>query len=169
MARLALDAPGIDDPGWGRRLGIDVGDVRVGVAVSDPDGILATPVETVARATRRKDPDGPDIDRLVELAQEYEVVEIVVGLPIMLDGSFGSSARKAGDVGFRLKRRLGDAVAVRYADERMTTVLAQSRLHDAGIDVRAGRKVIDQAAAVEILQAWLDNRKRYLAEQTDSE
>ncbi|ALA67341.1 Holliday junction resolvase RuvX [Corynebacterium lactis] len=169
MARLALDAPGIDDPGRGRRLGIDVGDVRVGVAVSDPDGILATPVETVARATRRKDPDGPDIDRLVELAQEYEVVEIVVGLPIMLDGSFGSSARKAGDVGFRLKRRLGDAVAVRYADERMTTVLAQSRLHDAGIDVRSGRKVIDQAAAVEILQAWLDNRKKYLAEQTDSE
>nr|WP_120492467.1 Holliday junction resolvase RuvX [Corynebacterium lactis] len=169
MARLALDIPGHDDPGRGRRLGVDVGDVRIGVAVSDPDAILATPVETVARATRRKDPDGPDIDRLVELAEEHEVVEIVVGLPIMLDGSFGTSARKAGDVGFRLKRRLGERVEVRYADERMTTVMAQSKLHATGIDVRSGRKVIDQAAAVEILQTWLDTRKRHLAEQANSD
>lgn len=159
MAKLRPDRPGADDPGRGRRLGIDVGDARVGVAVSDPDGLLATPVETIARATGRRGPDGPDIDRLVELAEEYGVVEIVVGLPLMLDGEPGTSARKAADVAFRLKRRLGDAVELRMADERMTTVLAQSRLHEAGVDVKSGRGVIDQAAAVEILQWWLDQRR----------
>lgn len=164
MAKLTPDRPGRPHPGRGRRLGIDVGDVRVGVAVSDPDALLATPVETVDRATGRRGPDGPDIDRLVELAEEYGAVEIVVGLPLMLDGEPGTSARKAADVAFRLKRRLGDPVAVRMADERMTTVLAQARLHEAGIDVRAGRKVIDQAAAVEILQWWLDQRRTAVTE-----
>ena len=159
MAKLRPDRPGADDPGRGRRLGVDVGDARVGVAVSDPDGLLATPVETIARATGRRGPDGPDIDRLVELAEEYGVVEIVVGLPLMLDGEPGTSARKAADVAFRLKRRLGDAVELRMADERMTTVLAQSRLHEAGVDVKSGRGVIDQAAAVEILHWWLDQRR----------
>ncbi|WP_295628267.1 Holliday junction resolvase RuvX [uncultured Corynebacterium sp.] len=159
MAAIEINRPGADDPGRGRRLGVDVGDVRVGVAMSDPDGMLATPVETIQRATGRRGPDGPDIDRLVELAEGLEVVEIVVGLPLMLDGQPGSSARKAADVAFRLRRRLGEAVAVRLADERMTTVMAQSRLHDAGVDVKGGRTVIDQAAAVEILQSWLDQRR----------
>ena len=159
MARLSFDVPGQEDPGRGRRLGIDVGDVRIGVAVSDPDGILATPVETVAKETRRKDPDGADIDRLVELAHQYEVVEIVVGLPMMLDGTFGTSARKAYDVGFRMQRRLGESAVVHYTDERMTTVMAQSRLHQAGRNVKNSRNVIDQAAAVEILQLWLDKRR----------
>ena len=149
MAKLRPDRPGADDPGRGRRPGVAVGAARVGGDVSDPDGLLATPVETIARATGRRGPDGPDIDRLVELAEEYEVVEIVVGLPLMLDGEPGTSARKAADVAFRLKRRLGDAVELRMADERMTTVLAQSRLHEAGVDVKSGRGVIDQAAAVE--------------------
>ena len=159
MATLRFDRPGSDDPGRGRRLGIDVGDVRVGVAMSDPDGLLATPVETIARATGRRGTDGADIDRLVELAEELEVVEIVIGLPLMLDGEPGTSARKAGDVAFRLRRRLGESVRIRMADERMTTVLAQSRLHQAGVDVKGGRRIIDQAAAVEILQSWLDQRR----------
>ena len=162
MAKLGIDRPGADDPGRGRRLGIDVGDVRVGVAMSDPDGLLATPVETVTRDTGRRGPDGSDIDRLVELAEELEVVEIVIGLPLMLDGTPGTSARKAGDVAFRLRRRLGEGVAIRMADERMTTVMAQSRLHQAGRDVKGGRAVIDQAAAVEILQSWLDQRRDFL-------
>lgn len=162
MAKPRIDTPGLDDPGRGRRLGIDVGDARIGVAVSDPDCILATPVETVAHATGRKDPDGPDIDRLVELAQEYQVVEIVVGMPLMLDGSFGTSARKAAELGFRLKRRLGETVVVHYADERMTTVMAQARLHEVGVNTKSGRKIIDQAAAVEILQSWLEQRAKAL-------
>ncbi len=162
MAKLEIDRPGADDPGRGRRLGIDVGDVRVGVAMSDPDGLLATPVETITRETGRRGPDGADIDRLVELAEELEVVEIVIGLPLMLDGTPGTSARKAGDVAFRLGRRLGEGVRIRMADERMTTVMAQSRLHQAGRDVKSGRSVIDQAAAVEILQSWLDQRRDFL-------
>ncbi|MDK8766986.1 Holliday junction resolvase RuvX [Corynebacterium freneyi] len=163
MAKLEIDRPGADDPGRGRRLGIDVGDVRVGVAMSDPDGLLATPVETIARDTGRRGPDGADIDRLVELAEELDVVEIVIGLPLMLDGTPGTSARKAGDVAFRLRRRLGEGACIRLADERMTTVMAQSRLHQAGRDVKAGRGVIDQAAAVEILQSWLDQRRDFFA------
>ena len=87
------------------------------------------------------------------------MVEIVIGLPLMLDGEPGTSARKAGDVAFRLRRRLGEGVRIRMADERMTTVLAQSRLHQAGVDVKGGRRIIDQAAAVEILQSWLDQRR----------
>ena len=167
MAKLEIDRPGADDPGRGRRLGIDVGDVRVGVAMSDPDGLLATPVETIARDTGRRGPDGADIDRLVELAEELDVVEIVIGLPLMLDGTPGTSARKAGDVAFRLRRRLGEGVRIRLADERMTTVMAQSRLHQAGRDVKASRGVIDQAAAVEILQSWLDQRRDFLRDTRD--
>ena len=81
----------------------------------------------------------------------------------MLDGSAGSSVKHAQDVGFRVRRRLerdGVDVPIRYVDERMTTVMAQSNLHDAGISVKEGRSIIDQAAAVEILQTWLDQRPR---------
>ena len=162
MAKLIPERPGADDPGRGRRLGVDVGDVRVGVAISDPDGLLATPVETVARATGRRGPDGPDIDRRVEIAEENDVVEIVVGLPLMLDGTAGTSARKAADVAFRLSRRLG--VPSRLCDERMTTVTASRQLTEAGIDSRGGRSRIDQAAAVAILQNWLDMRKQDVTE-----
>lgn len=160
---IVPDRPGEDDPGPGRRLGLDVGTVRIGVAVSDPDGILATPVSTIARTTKRRGPDGEDISSIVQLVRDYSVVEVVIGLPRMLDGSAGSSVKHAHDVGFRLRRRLehnGVDVPIRYVDERMTTVMAQSNLHDAGISVKQGRSVIDQAAAVEILQTWLDQRPR---------
>lgn len=167
MAKPRIDTPGLDDPGRGRRMGIDVGDARIGVAVSDPDCILATPVETVSGVTGRRDPDGADIDRLVELAERHDIVEIVIGMPLMLDGSFGSSAKKAAELGFRLARRLGQSVAVHFADERMTTVMAQSRLHEVGVDVKAGRRIIDQAAAVEILQSWLDRRKMVLSQENE--
>lgn len=163
MKNIVPDRPGEDDPGLGCRLGLDVGTVRIGVAVSDPDGILATPVSTVARTTKRRGPDGEDIDSIVQLAHDYSVVEVIVGLPRMLDGSAGSSVKHAQDVGFRVRRRLerdGVDVPIRYVDERMTTVMAQSNLHDAGISVKEGRSVIDQAAAVEILQTWLDQRPR---------
>ncbi|MCF8700452.1 Holliday junction resolvase RuvX [Corynebacterium sp. MC-10] len=163
VKNIVPDRPGEDDPGLGRRLGLDVGTVRIGVAVSDPDGILATPVSTVARTTKRRGPDGEDIDSIVQLAHDYSVVEVIVGLPRMLDGSAGSSVKHAQDVGFRVRRRLecdGVDVPIRYVDERMTTVMAQSNLHDAGISVKEGRSVIDQAAAVEILQTWLDQRPR---------
>jgi len=147
------DRPGGDDPGRGRRLGIDVGTVRIGVAASDPDGILATPVETVAR-----DRGGRHVRRLVQLVAEYEAVEVVVGLPRTLADRVGSSARDAIDLADELARRL-TPIPVRLADERLTTVSAQRSLREAGVRAKGQRAMIDQAAAVGILQSWLDQRR----------
>ncbi len=147
------DRPGADDPGRGRRLGIDVGTVRIGVAVSDPDGILATPVETV-----RRERTGKHLRRLIALATEYEVVEVVVGLPRTLADRSGTSAQDAVEVADALAVRIAP-VPVRLADERLTTVAAERSLREAGMRAKAQRGVIDQAAAVGILQGWLEQRR----------
>lgn len=147
------DRPGADDPGRGRRLGVDVGTVRIGVAVSDPDGILATPVETV-----RRDRGGAHLRRLAALVGELEVVEVVVGLPRTLADRAGSSAADAVGVAEALAGRI-DPVPVRLADERLTTVSASRSLREAGVRARDQRGKIDQAAAVAILQGWLDSRR----------
>ena len=147
------DRPGPDDPGRGRRLGVDVGTVRIGVAVSDPDGILATPVETVRRESR-----GAHLRRLAELAGELQVIEVVVGLPRTLANRAGASAKDAVDLADALARRL-DPVPVRLADERLTTVSAARSLREAGVRAKEQRGKIDQAAAVAILQGWLDQRR----------
>jgi putative holliday junction resolvase len=145
------------DPGRGRRLGIDVGSVRIGVAVSDPDGILATPVETV-----RRDRTGKHLRRLAALAVEFEAVEVVVGLPRTLADRTGPSAQDATGLAEALAARLAPT-PVRLADERLTTVSAQRSLRSAGVRAKDQRAVIDQAAAVEILQGWLDQRRAALA------
>ncbi|ORB28361.1 Holliday junction resolvase RuvX [Mycolicibacterium parafortuitum] len=145
------------DPGRGRRLGVDVGTVRIGVAVSDPDAILATPVETVARDRRAN----KLVRRLAALVDEYQVVEVVVGLPRTLADRAGSSAQDATDVADQLAARIAP-VPVRLADERFTTVTAQRALREAGVRARGQRSVIDQAAAVGILQNWLDQRRAAL-------
>jgi putative Holliday junction resolvase len=150
------DRPGADDPGRGRRLGIDVGSVRIGVAVSDPDGILATPVETV-----RRDRLGKYVHRLAELVAELEAVEVVVGLPRTLADRTGPSARDALGLADVLASRIAPT-PVRLADERLTTVSAQRALQQAGVRAKAQRGVIDQAAAVAILQGWLDERRAAL-------
>lgn len=138
-------------------LGIDVGTVRVGVARSDPSGILASPVTTLDRDTRHNS----DLDELVSLVGECGAVGVVVGLPRTLRGEEGSSAQLARDYADALAERIAP-VPVRHVDERLTTVSAQRKLHQNG--VRGSRKVraiIDQAAAVELLQHWLDtNRTR---------
>ncbi|WJY68161.1 Holliday junction resolvase RuvX [Corynebacterium auris] len=157
------DTPGADDPGEGRRLGVDVGTVRIGVAVSDRDSQLAMPVETVKRVTGFKDRDGADIDRIVDLVAEYGVVEVVVGLPRDLHGNGSVSVKHAREIAFRIRRRCD--VPVRFADERLTTVVATQALRSAGVSERAGRRVIDQAAAAEILQSWLDGRLNNLKEK----
>lgn len=149
-ANRVPDRPGVDDPGRGRRLGIDVGTVRIGVAVSDPDGILATPVKTVRR-------DAKHLRRLAALVDEYEAVEVVVGLPRTLADRAGASAQDAIAVADSLAAKIG--VPVRLADERLTTVSAARSLRDAGVRAKAQRGVIDQAAAVAILQGWLDQRR----------
>ena len=147
------DRPGPDDPGRGRRLGVDVGTVRIGVAVSDPDGILATPVETV-----RRDRGTGHLRRLAALVEELAVVEVVVGLPRTLSDRAGSSADDAVAVAEALAARISP-VPVRLADERLTTVSAARSLRDAGMRAREQRGMIDQAAAVAILQGWLDQRR----------
>ncbi len=162
------DTPGVDDPGPGRRLGIDVGTVRIGVASSDRAAVLATPVETVTRETGFKDRDKADIDRLLTLIEEYEAVEVVVGLPRDLKGHGSRSVKHAKEIAFRLRRRLSAAgrdVPVRMADERLTTVAATAALRASGVSEKAGRQIIDQAAAVEILQSWLDARSASLNRQ----
>jgi putative holliday junction resolvase len=153
------DRPGDpdQDPGRGRRLGIDVGSVRIGVACSDPDGILATPVETV-----RRDRSGKHLRRLATLTTELQVVEVVVGLPRTLADRTGPSALDAIEVAEALAEvlaRRAAPVPVRLADERLTTVSAQRSLREAGVRSKEQRAVIDQAAAVAILQSWLDQRR----------
>ncbi len=147
------DRPGADDPGRGRRLGIDVGTVRIGVAVSDPDGILATPVETV-----RRDRGDGHLRRLTTLVGELDIVEIVVGLPRTLADRAGASADDAVALAAAVAGRVG-SVPVRLADERLTTVSAARSLREAGVRARQQRGMIDQAAAVAILQGWLDQRR----------
>jgi putative Holliday junction resolvase len=131
----------------GVRLGVDVGSVRVGVATCDPAGILATPVETLQRGRS-------DLTRLTDLVTERDAVEVVVGLPTTLRGTPGPAAQAAEAYAGALAGRL--EVPVRLVDERFSTVGAQRGLHASGVDTRRGRGVIDQAAAVIILQGALD-------------
>jgi putative pre-16S rRNA nuclease len=138
----------------GRRLGVDVGTVRVGVALSDATGTLASPLETLRRAK-----DQSDLDHLAGLVVTHEVVEVVVGLPKHLSGASGASARDARAYAASLASRIGD-VPVHLVDERLSTVTAASHLRAGGISARRQRPVIDQAAAVVILQSHLDGRPR---------
>ncbi|HEY2195237.1 MAG TPA: Holliday junction resolvase RuvX [Actinomycetospora sp.] len=144
----------------GRILGVDVGAVRVGVALSDPAGTLATPLVTLDR----DETTWSDLDRLVELVTEHEVVEVVVGLPRTLAGREGPAAQAARAYVDDLREVLAENsmtdLPVTLADERLTTVSAIRMLSDRGVKGRAQRRVIDQAAAVEILQTWLDARRR---------
>ncbi|HEU0089917.1 MAG TPA: Holliday junction resolvase RuvX [Pseudonocardiaceae bacterium] len=139
----------------GRRLGVDVGAVRVGVAISDPSGVLATPLITLQRDRRGES----DLDALAALVVEHEVVEVVVGLPRTLAGQHGPAARAAQDYARALADRISDTVPVRLTDERFTTVSAVRMLAGRGLRGRKQRAVVDQAAAVEILQGWLEARR----------
>lgn len=170
--KVSPDTPGVDDPGPGRRIGLDVGTVRIGVATSDRGAVLATPLETVPRETGFKDSDQGDIDRLLQIIDEYAIVEIVVGLPRDLKGHGSTSVKHAKEIAFRIKRRLvnsGHEIPVRMADERLTTVAATTALRASGVSEKAGRSIIDQAAAVEILQSWLDARTNALATHTQEQ
>ncbi|MBN9793311.1 Holliday junction resolvase RuvX [Pseudonocardia sp. TMWB2A] len=145
-------------PTRGRRLGIDVGAVRVGVAMCDPDGILATPVETVPRDAE----GGADVRRIAALVAEHDVVGVVLGLPRNLRGEDGPAAVAAREFAAALEAGLaaaGCAVPVELTDERMTTVVATRQLAGRGVRGRKQRAVIDQQAAVAILQGWLDTTR----------
>ena len=130
-------------------LAVDVGTVRVGVAASDPHRILASPVETVP---------APGHARVVELVAERDAVLVVVGLPTSLSGRAESaSAAMARDWAAALEPLV--AVPVELVDERLTTVAATAALQASGRSAKQARKVIDQAAAVALLQGFLDHRR----------
>lgn len=131
----------------GVRIGIDVGTARIGVATSDREGLLATPVETVAR-------DSESISRLAQLVSELSAMEIVVGLPLALSGRETASTADARAVAADIAA--ATTVPVRLVDERLSTVSAQSALHRSGRNTKSSRSVIDQVAAVIILQHALD-------------
>ena len=135
----------------GVRLGVDPGDARIGVARSDPTGFLATPLETVRRGKG-------DLARLARLVVEEEAVEVVVGLPRSLSGGEGPAAAKVREFAGRLAERISP-VAVRLQDERLTTVSAEAMLRDRGKKGAERRAVVDQAAAVFILQHALDSER----------
>jgi putative Holliday junction resolvase len=132
------------------RIGVDVGTVRVGVAASDPDGVLATPVVTLAR-----DRQGADLDALAAIVRERDAVEVIVGHPRHLSGAAGRSADDATRYAAALAERVAP-VPVRLVDERLSTVQAERGLAASGVRGRARRAVVDQAAAVVILQSALD-------------
>lgn len=135
--------------------GVDVGSVRVGVARSDPDGILASPVATLARDPRTN----RDVDELAALIREAEAIGVVVGLPTTLKNRESASAEFARSYAQLLETRISP-VRVQLLDERLTTVSAQRKLHRSGVrGSKAIRAIIDQAAAVELLQHWLDTRR----------
>lgn len=131
----------------GARLGVDVGTVRIGVSRSDPHAILATPLETVARGAG-------DLARLAELVAEIDPIEVVVGLPIALSGRDTPSTADARTFAGELATSLD--VPVRLVDERLSTVSAQSALRASGRSTKSSRPVVDQVAAVIILQHALD-------------
>jgi putative holliday junction resolvase len=135
----------------GVRLGVDPGDARIGIARSDPTGFLATPVETVRRGKG-------DLRRIARLAAEHEAVEVVVGLPRSLSGGEGPAAVKTRAWAAALAAVLAP-LQVRLVDERLTTLSAEAMLRDRGVKGRERRAVVDQAAAVVILQQALDTER----------
>ncbi|AHU88784.1 Holliday junction resolvase RuvX [Trueperella pyogenes] len=135
----------------GVRFGVDVGAARIGVARSDSSGILATPVATL-RAGKG------DIDAVAKMVREAAALEVIVGLPLNMDGTQGKSAFIAKKWARRLSRRICP-VPVRMLDERLTTVQAHRQLHDAGRKEISHRAVVDQAAAVIILESALEQER----------
>jgi putative Holliday junction resolvase len=129
-------------------LGIDHGEARIGIAATDDFGILAHPVETIPCVP------GDPIERIAKLVEIRGIRTLVVGLPLRMDGSEGDSARRVRAFAEKLRERLPTTPLV-FIDESFTTTSAAAKLHEAGRNARRQKAVIDQAAAVEILNAWM--------------
>jgi putative Holliday junction resolvase len=129
-------------------LGIDYGDARIGIAASDPVGIMAHPVETIHR--HQQDP----LARISAIIQQRQIKTIVIGLPCHLDGREGESALKARRFAEQLQA-LHPQIPLHFVDEAYSTVSAAAKLHEAGKNAKKQKSLIDQAAAVEILNTWM--------------
>jgi len=138
-----------------RIIALDVGERRIGVALSDPTGTLATPLATIEQPS---DDIRPTLDEIVRLVQENEASEIVVGIPVLLSGREGSQARTTRDFVRRLAERT--AVPIRRVDERLSSVQAERMLRDSGAKPSREKGRIDAAAAAIILQSYLDSARR---------
>jgi len=132
----------------GRKLGLDFGSTRIGVAICDPDGILATPHSTIAAGLGL-------IDEITAICKSEEIVTIVVGLPRSLSGEISHAANLVNDFIAELSAQLPEIPVLTF-DERFTTTLANQALRASGRNAKEGRAVIDQIAAVNILQSYLD-------------
>lgn len=131
----------------GRRIAFDYGDVRIGLAVCDPDGILSTPLPAI----RNGDPKlFASIEKVFD---EYQPVAIYIGLPLHMSGESGNSAKKARAFGEEISDRF--KIAIHFIDERLSTVSAQRKLKDAGVSSRDSKDLIDSMAAVSILEQGL--------------
>ena len=135
----------------GVRIGIDVGSVRVGVARSDPAAVIAVPVETVPRGNT-------DVARIKELVTEYDALEVLVGFPLGMDGQEGRAAVSARDYALVLAAAVAP-VPVRLLDERLTTVTASRALRESGRTAKTSRSIVDQAAAVVIVEHALESER----------
>lgn len=129
-------------------LGIDHGDARIGIAATDDFGILAHPVETIEQAK------GDSVERIAQLVAARKIQTLVLGLPIRMDGSEGSSAVKVRAFGDLLRARISTIPLV-FVDETLTTSTASAKLREAGRKAKQQKSIIDQAAAVEILNTWM--------------
>jgi putative Holliday junction resolvase len=145
-----------------RALGIDLGSKRIGVAVSDISGTVASALTTVHRSSSRRH----DHAEIAELVRDEEAELVVVGLPLSLDGTKGPAARAAEKEAAQLASVVGVPVAM--YDERFTTVTAERGMLEAGLDARQRRKVVDKVAAAVMLQAWLDHRAETWRRETQS-
>lgn len=142
----------------GVKLGVDVGTVRVGVAICDRDGILATPYKTLDRNAKKNS----DVRVIAKLAEELGAAQVFVGLPRTMKGEEHASARMATDYAGLLVSEFssrGLVVPVNLVDERLSSVTAHRNLHEAGMSSRNHRKVVDQVAAAGILQHAIDMQK----------
>jgi len=131
----------------GRRIAFDYGDVRIGVAISDPDGILASPLTVLQTQSPQL------ISELTKIFSEYEPVSVFIGEPKHMSGVSGDSVAKAKAFGGLLAETFG--ISVTYVDERLSSVSAQKKLQDAGVNTRDSKKIIDAMAAVAILEQGL--------------
>ena len=148
-----------------RILGIDYGERRVGLAVSDPTGMLAGPLETLHRRRGKR----PPVHRVAEIARQHEAAAVVVGLPLGLDGEENEWCREVRSFGEALASRIG--VPVHFEDERLTSVVAQKAIQQSGLGrvKRREKERVDRAAAVLILQRWLDGTRRESIEAVEDQ
>ncbi|MBR3925970.1 MAG: Holliday junction resolvase RuvX [Akkermansia sp.] len=130
-------------------LGIDYGQARIGIAATDPCGILAHPVESIHLA--KTEP----LNRIAELVEQKGIRSLVLGLPLRLDGTEGSACEKVRAFGKKLREKFPELPLI-YVDEFLTTTVAQEKLHKVGKKAKDFKPIIDQAAAVEILNTWLE-------------